>query len=790
MKNKNDHKRTALWPFLAVGAVIVAAILIWISFGPHRTLAVKVGRLWARQGVEKPNVILVTMDTTRADHLACYGYPNIKTPNLDSLAGRGVLFEQAATAAPLTLPAHCTIMTGMYPTYHGVRVNGNTALSDEQTTLAEILAAQGYQTGAFIGAFVLDGRWGLKQGFQYYDDQFDLKKYKHLDLGGVQKPGNQVMDSALAWLEEQKKNPFFAWIHLYDPHAPYEPPEPFYSDYGQRGLTGLYDGEIAFMDEQIGRCVAWLEKNDLNKNTILVLIGDHGEGLGSHGEGTHGYFIYDYAVHVPFLVITPFPELQGKRVPSQVSSVDVFPTLLDLADIAAPFKTQGRSLLPAMFRPEKGGESSAYSESMAPNLQYGWSPLYSLRTARYKYIDTPKTELYDIHQDPDEQTNLSPQSSDIARKMKTDLDRLMAETSRDAPTPQSANLDKETVERLAALGYIGAPVTRKNPSGDGSRPLADPKDMLPVFSAVTQAGAMILNEQYAPAAEQLESALREEPTITQALLLLSTCYVHLGRKEEAKAKLDIILREDPENIQGLVALANILVGERKYEDAIALSKRTLSVDEKNVQAYVLIGEIYIGEENHAAALPYLEKAVEIQPKLTRNRFNLAASLVGVKQYDRAETLLKDILRESPKFPRANFNLGLLYEEQGQLEEARAAYAGEVSAFPREFQACFNLGKVLLKLGDRVGYVDNMREVIKVAPLQAEGYLFLARGLLAEQVSLADVQAMVEKGLSLAQTSELKALGYFLLADIYNRKNETGKMNEALKKANAFKSKKE
>jgi arylsulfatase A-like enzyme/tetratricopeptide (TPR) repeat protein len=790
MKNKNDHKRTALWPFLAVGAVIVAAILIWISFGPHRNLAVKVGRLWARQGVEKPNVILVTMDTTRADHLACYGYPNIKTPNLDALAGRGVLFEQAATAAPLTLPAHCTIMTGMYPTYHGVRVNGNTALSDEQTTVAEVLSARGYRTGAFIGAFVLDGRWGLKQGFQYYDDQFDLNKYKHLDLGAIQKPGNQVMDAALAWLEEQKKSSFFAWIHLYDPHLPYDPPEPYHSEYSLRGPTGLYDGEIAFMDEQIGRCVAWLEKNDLNKNTILVLIGDHGEGLGSHGEGAHGYFIYDYAVHVPFLVITPFPELRGKRVSSQVSSVDVFPTLLDLAHIAAPLKTQGRSLLPAMFRPEKEGEGTAYSESMAPNIQFGWSPLLSLRTARYKFIDAPQAELYDIHQDPDERTNIYSRDSAVAQKMKTELDRLITETSKDAPTPQAANLDKDTMERLSALGYIGAPVTMKKPSNDRSRPLADPKDKFPVFEAVTRAGGLIMTERYDAAVELLEPALRKDPTITQALLLLATCYVHLGRREEAKANLDLILREDPENIQGLTALADILVGEGKNEDAIALCKRTLSIDENNVEAYMLIGETYIGQDDHAQALPYLEKAVELQPKLTRNRFNLAASLVGVKQYDRAEILLKDIIRESPKFPRANYNLGLLYEEQGRLEEARAAYAGEVSAFPREFQARFNLGKVLLKLGDRTGYMDNMREVIKVAPEQAEGYLFLARGLFSEQVPLDEIQVLVEKGLSLARTSELKALGYFLLADIYNRKHESGKMSEALKKANAFKSKKE
>jgi len=789
MKNAKKKQAFTLWPAMA-GAAVIVAVLLWIALGVHRAPAHKVEGLWAQRGVKKPNVILITMDTTRADHLGCYGYPNIRTPNLDALARRGVVFEQAASVAPFTLPAHCSIMTGMYPTYHGVRLNGNTALGDEQTTLAEVFAAQGYQTGAFIGAFVLDGRWGLKQGFRYYDDQFDLKKYKHLDLGAIQKPGNQVMDAALGWLEAQKQNPFFAWIHLYDPHAPYEPPEPYFSEYKQRGLTGLYDGEIAFMDEQIGRCVAWLGKNGLDKNTVLVLVGDHGEGLGSHGEGTHGYFIYDYVVHVPLLVIAPFPEFQGKRISSQVGEVDVFPTLLELANSSSPVKTHGRSLLPLIFRPGSGGESYAYSECLAPSLQFGWSPLYALRTGRYKYIDAPRAELYDIREDPDEQMNLYARYPDVARKMKTKLDRLMAETSENAPIPQPANLDKETVERLSALGYIGAPVTRRRSSDGRSRSVADPKDKLRVFEAVTRAGGLIMTERYDTALELLESVLSEDPTITQGLLLLATCYVHLGRRDEAKANLDIILKEDPENIQGLIALADILVGEGKNEDAIALCKRTLSVDEKNVEAYMLIGEIYIGEENHIQALPYLEKAAELQPKLTRNRFNLAASLVGVRQYDRAETLLKDIIRESPKFPRANYNLGLLYEEQGRLEEARTAYTKEITEFPQEFQARFNLGKVLLKLGDRAGYMDNMRRVVDVAPQRAEGYLFLARGLFLEQAPLDEVQAMVEKGLSLARTSELKAFGYFLLADIYNRSHEPGKMNEALKKANSYKSIKE
>jgi arylsulfatase A-like enzyme/Tfp pilus assembly protein PilF len=773
-----------------VAGCLAVGVCLWLFLRPEKDPTRRVAKLWSKVGVEKPNVILITMDTTRADHIACYGYPDVKTPNLDSLAGRGVLFEQAATSSPLTLPAHCSIMTGMYPTYHGVRVNGNTALNEEQTTIAEVLSVQGYRCGAFIGAFVLDGRWGLEQGFQQYDDQFDLQKYKHIDLGAVQRPGNEVMDRALAWLDGEKADPFFAWIHLYDPHAPYEPPEPYFSEYSRRGLVGQYDGEIAFMDEQIGRCVAWLERNGLSQNTVLVLIGDHGEGLGSHGEGTHGYFIYDYAAHVPFIIAAPLQGLGGVRVPSQVRGVDVFPTILGLVGIEGRAGVHGRSVIPLMFKPKTRDEAPAYGESMAPNIQFGWSPLQFLRTTRYKYIDAPKSELYDITQDADEQTNLYGDRPEIARRMKAELDRLMAETSRGAPAPQAANLDKETVERLAALGYIGAPVTSKKSSGSGPRALADPKDKLQAFVSIQQAGELIMRDQYAQAAENLEAALRDDPTIPQALLQLATCYTELGRIEGAKAKLDAVLKDDPENIQALISLANILLREGKKEDVLALCKRTLSVDERNVQAYMLMGEIYMGEQNHAEALPFLEKAVEIQPKLTRNRLNMAACLVGVKQYDRAEAMLKEIIIEYPKSPRARYNLGLLYEEQGSLGKAKTAYADEVSAFPRGFQARFNLGKILLKLGDRAGYMENMREVVKVAPQQAEGYLFLARGLLLEQAPLDEVQALLEKGLALAETSELKALGYYLLADFYDRRHQPEKMNEALRMANSYASKKE
>jgi arylsulfatase A-like enzyme/tetratricopeptide (TPR) repeat protein len=781
-------KRTVGW-ILAVTAIVAAAAVGWLLFGPGRPSSAKIGRQWAVKGTPKPNVILVTLDTTRADHLACYGSTAVRTPVLDALARRGVLFEQAATASPLTLPAHSTIMTGMYPTYHGVRVNGNTALNDDQTTLAEVFAGQGYSCGAFIAAFVVDGRWGLKQGFATYDDKLDMSRSKHIDLGAIQRPGNEVMDSALGWLDGQKDHPFFAWIHLYDPHLPYEPPEPYRSEYASGGPAGLYAGEIAFMDEQVGRLVAWLERTGLDRTTVLVFVGDHGEGLGSHGEGAHGYFIYDSTMHVPLIVVAPLEGLAGKRVASQVRTADLYPTILELAGLRRPEDVQGRSLVGRMFRPGSGAESPAYGESMAPNIQFGWSPLHVLRTSRWKYIDAPRAELFDIAADPGEIVNLISQEPGVAKTMKTDLDRLMEETGRGAPTPQAANLDKDTMERLTALGYVGTPVSARKASG-ASGPLADPKDKLAIFEKVTAAGELVLGDKYAEAARLLESALAEEAGIPQAMLVLATCYKELGRPGEAKSLLDTVLKDDPENIQALISLANILLDEGQDDDVIVLCKQALNLDETNTQALQIIGEIYMGRLDFAQALPYIEKAADVQTKNDRSRFNLAACLIGLAQYDRAEPILRAVLAASPKWPLAHFNLGLLLEEEGKLEEAREAYAQEVEIYPSEFKARFNLGKILFKIGDRAGSLAEMREIVRITPKLPEGHLFLARGLLYEDVPLDEVKVEVDKGLALAETSELKAMGYFILADLYNRLGQTDKMNEALRLANGYKAQKE
>jgi choline-sulfatase len=779
-----ERTRRPRWPWLLVPVVIAAAAFAVYKLAP-RSPAARLAALWAGRGVEKPNVLLVTLDTTRADHLGCYGSREVRTPVLDGLAHRGVLFEQAATAAPLTLPAHASILTGMYPTFHGVRVNGNNALGEGQTTLAEVFTAQGYSCAAFIAAFVVDGRWGLKQGFEHYDDKLEMSRSKHIDLGAIQRPANAVLDSALAWLDGHKDVPFFAWVHLYDPHLPYDPPEPFKSEYGGGGPAGLYGGEIAFMDSQIGRLTDWLASTGLDRSTVIVLVGDHGEGLGSHGEGSHGYYVYEYAIHVPLIAVAPLSGLQDRRVAAQVSTVDVFPTILSLAGLAPRPEVQGRSLLPLMFRPGTARDVPAYAESMAPSIQFGWSPLRVLRTTRYKYIDAPRPELFDLAADGGETLNLAGGEPGVARSMKRELDQLVERTSRGAPAPQAANIDKDTMERLSALGYVGAPVAARKAAGQAG-PLADPKDKFAVFQKVTAAGELVTADKYSEAVPLLESALAEEPGIPQAMLVLSTCYKELGRSDEAKSMLDRVLKEDPENVQALIALANILLDERKDDDVLALCKQALAVDERNTQALQIIGEIYMGRLDYAQALPYVEQAVDVQGKNDRSRFDMAACLIGLKQYDRAEPLLLEVLAASPKWPLARFNLGLLYEEQGQLEEARTAYAQEVETYPSEFKARFNLGKILFKLGDRAGALTQMREVVRLTPRLAEGHLFLARSLLFGEVPLAEVKAEVDQGLALAETAELKAMGHYLLADIYNRMGERDKMAEALRQAESFK----
>ncbi len=772
--------------YILLPALLVLVVGVYVFLKPGAVPVERFGGLLDGGGVGKPNVLFITLDTTRADRLGCYGNEDVETPVLDRLAGEGVLFRRCISPTPLTLPSHSSMMTGLLPTFHGVRINGNNALSASHRTLAELFSGIGYRCGAFVASFVLDGRWGLKQGFEHYDDRFDLHKYEQLDFAKVQRRGDEIVDSALGWMEKQKDRPFFAWVHFYDPHFPYEPPEPYFSRYKDRGPNGLYDGEIAYTDEQVGRCLDFLEKNNLTKNTIVVVMGDHGEGLGEHGEATHGYYIYDYAVHVPFIIKTPFKELRGIDVGAQVRTIDIFSTLLEMARVPVPAGGQGESLLPLMFEPRAAlVDAYAYGESLAPELQCGWSPLYSLQTLKYKYIHAPKPELYDLNKDPLERNNLIRRLPGVAEKYKTRLDRLREESGKGAPEPESADLDRETLRRLSSLGYIGTLGTKKK--GKGASGLADPKDRFEVYKKISMANDYIGEGDYATAVELLEPALKDDPGNPQVLLLLSTCYMETDRPLEAKERLESLLKNHPEDIRALMRMAELLSEEGKPGDVEALCKKALSVDASNTMANMLMGKVYMDANRFDDALRYLRKVVEIQPKLTQGRLNLASCHISLKQYDEAETMLTRIRRESPSFAMVHFHLGLLYEETNRPGESRESYLQELRRDPALVPARFNYGRLLYKMGDLDGYLEQMRAVVAHDPTSARGYLFLARGLLKKDSDLDAVLKHVQKGISLAKDNRMKALGHYLLADIYTRKKQPAKVQAALKKARALSS---
>jgi choline-sulfatase len=426
-----------------------------------------------RQPPAAVGLVIITLDTTRADHLPAYGFMDAVLPHLDQLAQESVVFDRATSVAPLTLPAHCSLFTGLFPTRHGVRDNGDRPLSPQHATLAETVRANGFSTAAFVGSVVLDADRGLAQGFDRYGGVVDAHVSRSRRPPGPprRRPGDGVVTDAIRWIEGIGDSRFFLWAHLYDPHRPYDPPEPFRSRY-----TDPYVAEIAFVDAQIGRLLQALERRKLLDRTIVVVAADHGESLGDHGERDHGIFVYESVLRVPLIIRGP--GISPRRVADVVRLVDVMPTVLDLLGLPRG-PVDGTSLVAALHGDPRRIELDAYSESQYP-LRFGWSPLRALRAGRFKLIDAPRPELYDLERDPFEERNLYDERRDLARAFAQRLASFERDTAlktrTDGADPVPAG---ELQQRLAALGYIGSGAV--NRSSD-ARDLPDPKDCIGIFS--------------------------------------------------------------------------------------------------------------------------------------------------------------------------------------------------------------------------------------------------------------------------------------------------------------------
>ena len=411
------------------------AIVIWLL-----AIAAAGWRLaWRTTDADQlAGVVIVTLDTTRADRLSTYGFMGVEMPHLERLAAEGVQFETALAVAPLTLPSHASIFTGLFPPRHGVRDNADRPLASSHLTLAEVLRGRGFRTGAFVGSVVLQADRGLAQGFDTYGD---VPVVAGPPLASRQRPGAQVMDQALAWLESNAAAPFLLWAHLYDPHAPYDPPAPY-----RDAHLDPYVGELAYVDAQLGRLLAALDRLHLTDRTLLVVVGDHGEGLGDHGEPTHGQTLYDSVLRIPLIIRAP--AVAPRRVDAVVRQVDLMPTLLDLVGLPS-VATDGVSLRGAL-----GGaplQLEAYAESLY-TTRLGLAPRHALRDGRFKLIDGPSTELYDLERDPFEQHNIAPERRRVSELMRARLTELSGPTGLAAF--ERAPISRELRERLMALGYF------------------------------------------------------------------------------------------------------------------------------------------------------------------------------------------------------------------------------------------------------------------------------------------------------------------------------------------------
>jgi arylsulfatase A-like enzyme len=440
-------------------------------------LAIALAGVWWLGSHRDPpltGVVVITLDTTRADRLSPYGFMNVSLPSLERLAREGVVFDEATTAAPLTLPAHTSLFTGLVPPHHGVRDNADTALAESHTTLAEVLRARGFRTGAFVGSVVLDPDRGLAQGFEQYSGVRQPGGNAPLVR---RRPGDAVMNDAIAWLDRVGGSPFFLWAHLYDAHRPYDPPEPYRSIYGHN----LYVGGIAFADSQVGRLLEALEQRHLLDRTVVIVAADHGESLGDHGERDHGIFVYQDVIRVPLIMRAP--GVRPARIGAVVRLTDVMPTILDLLGVPAP-PTDGVSLVDLLRGRRQDLNLEAYSESLYP-ARLGWSPLRALRSGLFKLIEAPRPELYDLEHDPFEEHNIYESRRALAETMGKRL--IAAAGGRGALAgEQPAGASAELQARLGALGYLATAVGRA-PS-DGS-PLPDPKDCIGTYAGAARGAA-------------------------------------------------------------------------------------------------------------------------------------------------------------------------------------------------------------------------------------------------------------------------------------------------------------
>ena len=630
------------------------------------------------------NVLLITLDTTRADRIGAYGYSRGRTPNLDRLARSGVMLENAYCSAPLTLPSHCSILTGTYPIYHQVHNNGNYSLDPVNVTLAELLKQKGFATAAFVSSFTVDSRFGLDQGFDVYDDEF--RKDEMIKNYRSERQAEDVYKSFSKWLEENSQKRFFSWVHFYDPHAPYQPPSPYKEEFAD----DLYDGEIAYMDEYVGKVIQKLgEKNILNK-TFVVIAGDHGEGMGEKLEMGHGIFIYEGTMRVPFILYAEKLLPQGVVVKEKISLNDIVPSVLDMLKMPLPQKVQGRSLVP-LVEGKKMGETPFYIESYGPRENYRWSELIGIIDKGWKYIKAPKPELYNLADDPLENDNLIEKDSSRSAMFKEELEDFIKDHSSQFESAKR-KLTPEEENRLRSLGYVSA---GEETSGEN---LPDPKDRIDEYMLMFRAKKLEMKGKSEEAIEKYRELILLAPDVAWYYADLAMTLAKAGKMSEAIQVLEQARKRMPDSLGTLSPLGLIYMHTGRFQDAFEVSQAMLRLDPQNFDALAIAGWIYDLEGKWEESYRAFQKALKIEPENRLMRIKYAYSLGALGRYGEALDIYHKLQQEAPDDPKIYSDLGTVYTSMGNLDLARENLKKAVDLNPSP-ETYLSYSAILERVGD-------------------------------------------------------------------------------------------
>lgn len=634
------------------------------------------------------NVLLISMDTTRADHLSCYGFAKNTTPHIDAFAAEATLFKNNFATTPLTMPSHSSMLTGTIPPFHGVHTNYNYTLAPSNVTLAEILKAHGYKTGAVVGTFVLDSKFGLDQGFDLYNDTFETTLNS---IGINERGGGEASRLAMEWMETVRDERFFLFLHYYDPHQKYEPPEPFASRFD----GDPYSGEIAYTDYSIGKVLKHLKRLGIYDSTLVIITGDHGEMLGEHNELTHSYYIYNAAVHVPLIIRLP-DQKTGRTVNNITSLVDIVPTICSLLEIPPLPRHKGMDLSPYLLRDNfSGPQRYVFSESMTP-AEFGANPLLGITAQDWRYLETTKPELYNLKDDPGETDNLFERETEKALFFEKTLKRMVTDQLREDSEDSKTDLDEESIRRLESLGYLAGSSSTEN-LFTFDRSGEDPKDMFPFYKECSAVKTLTLEENLDNAKAAGLQLVEKWPGKFKAWNTLGSICIKRKEYEEAVEHYRKSIRLRPDQSLERMTLARCLIELKQYDEALAQLEEAGRLNPKNANRYFLTGRILSLRGKTDQALKSFKKALRIRPDFPECYTEMAKT---VSEQDRAKAgeYLKKALEIAPGFVKAHINLGLLYRKQHRYQEALNHYLRALKADPAYVNTYIDVGEALSQKG--------------------------------------------------------------------------------------------